>query len=69
MPIPYKSLKEGLEEANLINKLKKSDEDGGLIKHFSNMTDPRVDRSKWHLLIDIIVIGICAVYDFLVLND
>lgn len=61
MPIPYKSLEEQLEEANLINKLKKSDEGGGLIKHFSNMTDSRVDRSKRHLLIDIIVIGICAV--------
>ena len=61
MPIPYKSLEEELEEVNLLNKLKKSDEGGGLIKHFSNMTDPRVDRSKRHLLIDIIVIGICAV--------
>jgi predicted transposase YbfD/YdcC len=61
MPIPYKSLEEHLEEVNLLNKLKKSDEGGGLIKHFSNMTDPRVDRSKRHLLIDIIVIGICAV--------
>jgi predicted transposase YbfD/YdcC len=61
MPVPYKSLGEQLEETDLINRFKNSNESGGLIKHFSNMTDPRVDRSKRHLLIDIIVIGICAV--------
>jgi len=29
--------------------------------HFGNVTDPRVDRTKLHLLIDILVIAICAV--------
>jgi predicted transposase YbfD/YdcC len=31
-----------------------------LVEHFSNITDPRVDRSKRHKLIDILVIAICA---------
>jgi len=30
-------------------------------KHFSDLEDPRVDRTKLHRLIDIIVIAICAV--------
>ena len=34
---------------------------GGIVSHFSNLTDPRVDRTKQHLLIDIMVISICAV--------
>ena len=29
--------------------------------HFANMTDPRVERSRQHKLIDIITIAICAV--------
>ena len=31
-----------------------------LIEHFSNITDPRIDRTKRHKLIDILVIAICA---------
>jgi predicted transposase YbfD/YdcC len=31
-----------------------------LIEHFSNIDDPRIDRSKLHKLIDILVIAICA---------
>lgn len=30
-------------------------------KHFANLEDPRVDRTKLHKLIDILVIAICAV--------
>ena len=33
---------------------------GSLIDHFSTIVDPRVDRTKEHLLIDILVISICA---------
>ena len=32
-----------------------------IVDHFSNLTDPRIDRKKEHKLIDIVVIGICAV--------
>ena len=32
-----------------------------LIDHFINLTDPRIDRTKEHKLIDIVVIAICAV--------
>jgi predicted transposase YbfD/YdcC len=31
-----------------------------LVEHFSGITDPRVDRTKRHKLIDILVIAICA---------
>ncbi len=31
-----------------------------LVEHFSSITDPRVDRTKRHKLIDILVISICA---------
>ena len=31
-----------------------------LIEHFSNISDPRIDRTKRHKLIDILVIAICA---------
>ena len=31
-----------------------------LIEHFSSITDPRIDRTKLHKLIDILVIAICA---------
>jgi hypothetical protein len=37
------------------------DSTGSLIEHFSNLEDPRVDRTKRHPLIDILVIAICAV--------
>ena len=32
-----------------------------LTQHFANLTDPRVDRTKEHLLLDIVVIAICAI--------
>jgi hypothetical protein len=32
-----------------------------ILKSFSTLTDPRLDRRKRHLLIDIVVIAICAV--------
>ena len=32
-----------------------------LLEHFSEVSDPRIDRKKLHKLIDIIVISICAV--------
>lgn len=32
-----------------------------LIEHFSTITDPRVDRTKRHKLIDILVIAICGI--------
>lgn len=32
-----------------------------LDQHFSDLTDPRVDRTKLHKLVDILVIAICAV--------
>src|ERR1051325_2139857 len=31
-----------------------------LIEHFSSIDDPRIDRTKLHKLIDIVVIAICA---------
>jgi DDE_Tnp_1-associated/Transposase DDE domain len=31
-----------------------------LVEHFSNITDPRIERSKRHKLIDILIISICA---------
>lgn len=34
---------------------------GNIFKHFETVDDPRVDRMKLHLLIDIIIIAICAV--------
>ena len=34
---------------------------GGLEQHFGDLQDPRVDRTKLHKLVDILVIAICAV--------
>lgn len=31
-----------------------------LVEHFSSITDPRIDRTKRHKLIDILVIAVCA---------
>ena len=31
-----------------------------VVEHFSSITDPRIDRTKCHKLIDILVIAICA---------
>lgn len=35
--------------------------DLNIVTHFENLEDPRVDRTKRHLLIDILVIAVCAV--------
>ena len=32
-----------------------------LTKHFAHLTDPRVDRTKEHLLLDMVVMAICAI--------
>lgn len=32
-----------------------------LVEHFARLPDPRVDRTKRHLLLDIVVIAVCAV--------
>ena len=34
--------------------------DCALIRHFSPLEDPRIDRQKKHMLIDVVVIAICA---------
>src|ERR671916_54811 len=34
---------------------------GGLPTHFAALADPRMDRTKQHQLLDIIVIAVCAV--------
>ena len=34
---------------------------GSIAKHFGKMRDPRIDRSKRHKLLDILIIAICAV--------
>jgi hypothetical protein len=33
---------------------------GTLVEHFSQITDPRIERSKRHKLIDILIIAICG---------
>jgi hypothetical protein len=38
-----------------------TDPGASIDKHFANIEDPRVDRTKLHKLIDILVIAICAV--------
>ncbi len=32
-----------------------------LLQHFAVLKDPRIDRTKQHLLLDIVVIAFCAV--------
>src|SRR5947209_13794695 len=39
----------------------KADQDLSLAHHFTDLTDPRIDRSRLHELLDIIAIAICAV--------
>jgi predicted transposase YbfD/YdcC len=34
---------------------------GSIVKHFSKIKDPRIDRTKRHELMDILIIAICAV--------
>ena len=36
-------------------------EDFFLINHFSSLKDPRVERTKKHKLLDIIILAICGV--------
>jgi hypothetical protein len=35
--------------------------DASIVKHFSTLKDPRIERHKKHHLVDIIVLAICAV--------
>ena len=39
----------------------KADRELSLAHHFADLTDPRIDRSRLHDLIDIVAIAICAV--------
>lgn len=47
-------------EIKKLTSLTKTKRDTIFIKHFSKLTDPRVDRTKRHLLEDIIIIAICG---------
>jgi predicted transposase YbfD/YdcC len=38
-----------------------TDPSGSIAKYFANLDDPRIDRTKRHSLLDILVIAICAV--------
>jgi predicted transposase YbfD/YdcC len=60
-PIRYKTFEEEVDEIIREQEWKKLRTSGRIIEHFSNLTDPRVERTKRHLLIDVVVIGICAV--------
>lgn len=42
-------------------KRKKTVKSSSIVDHFERLEDPRIDRTKRHKLIDIIVITICAV--------
>jgi len=33
---------------------------GSLLEHFADLTDPRVDRTKLHQLLDVLVVAMCA---------
>ena len=57
----YKRFEEEIDEVIREQEWKKLRASGTLIEHLSNLTDPRVERTKRHLLVDIVVIGICAV--------
>jgi DDE_Tnp_1-associated len=35
--------------------------DASIVKHFSTLKDPRIERHKKHHLVDILVLAICAV--------
>ena len=39
----------------------KADKGLSLAHHFADLTDPRIDRSRLHELLDIVTIAICAV--------
>ena len=38
-----------------------ADQDASLVHHFAGLTDPRIDRTRLHDLLDIVVIALCAV--------
>jgi predicted transposase YbfD/YdcC len=38
-----------------------ADQDASLVSHFAELTDPRIDRTRLHDLLDIVAIAICAV--------
>src|SRR3954463_11635682 len=38
-----------------------ADQDLSIAHHFADLTDPRIDRSRLHELLDIVAIAICAV--------
>ena len=38
-----------------------ADQESSLAHHFGDLTDPRIDRSRLHELLDIVAIAICAV--------
>ncbi|MFN0196547.1 MAG: transposase family protein, partial [Planctomycetaceae bacterium] len=31
-----------------------------ITKHFETLTDPRVERTRWHDLMDVLVIALCG---------
>ena len=37
-----------------------ADRELSIAHHFADLTDPRIDRSQLHELLDIIIIAICA---------
>src|SRR3954463_15577640 len=39
----------------------KADQELSLVHHFADLTDPRIDRTRLHELIDLVAIAICAV--------
>lgn len=41
--------------------MSKERKESSLLAYFGDLPDPRIDRGKHHQLLDIIVIGICAV--------
>ncbi len=63
MPVAYRSLEDKIEDISLRGQLKgrARKASGAIVEHFSKLTDPRVDRTKRHLLMDMIIIAICAV--------
>lgn len=44
----------------MIRPIKKAEKDTTIAGHFSELTDPRIDRTKRHKLVDIITIAICS---------
>ena len=42
-------------------KIKKQIKSSNIVDHFAHLEDPRIERTKRHKLIDIVVIAICAV--------